>query len=288
MSIPAVNIPGGYILIARKILESELMDKPPHYLKLWVWMLGKAFWKDGDKLRRGQFHTTTAEMQEAVSYKIGYRKKLATKDEIRSAYEAFTKAAMITTTKATRGMVITVCNYDLYQNPNLYEGHNEAHNEPATHPAGQMKKEKKDKKEPKPLSSSGDEAQGIEVDFFLTKKKRKLTGKRLESFNLFWAAFDYKSGKAEAADSWLDIPSMTDSLVSQIVAAARKEAAIRPSLRTEGRTPKMAQGWISARRWEDETPAVALAGAEVHTMIFSPVTTDESVRLRKAMAKYDN
>ena len=47
MTSSPANIPGGYVLIARKLLESELMDKPPHYLKLWVWMIGKAFWKDG-------------------------------------------------------------------------------------------------------------------------------------------------------------------------------------------------------------------------------------------------
>jgi uncharacterized protein YneF (UPF0154 family) len=61
------KIEGGYILIARKIFESELMQKPPLYLKLWVWMLGRAMWKDGAKLKRGQFVTTIADMQEAMS-----------------------------------------------------------------------------------------------------------------------------------------------------------------------------------------------------------------------------
>ena len=123
MTISPANIPGGYVLIARKLLESELMDKPPHYLKLWVWMLGKAFWKDGSKLQRGQFHTTIDEMQEAMSYKSGFRKTTPTKEEIRSAYSHFKEAAMVITTKATRGMVITICNYDAYQNPESYGPH---------------------------------------------------------------------------------------------------------------------------------------------------------------------
>lgn len=89
-------------------------------------------------------------------------------------------------------------------------------------------------------------------DFYLTKKKRKLNGKRFETFNLFWSAFSYKSGKAEAADAWLDIPELTDTLVSKIVSAARKEAARRSGLVENGSTPKMALGWITARRWEDE------------------------------------
>jgi hypothetical protein len=127
-------IAGGYILLARKIFESVLMDKPPLWLALWVWMLCRANFKDRDKLKRGQFVTTILEMQEAMSYQIGYRKKTPTRDQIRNAYEAFVKATMITTTKTTRGMIITICNYNIYQNPKNYEGHTEDHNENTTKP----------------------------------------------------------------------------------------------------------------------------------------------------------
>lgn len=88
-------------------------------------------------------------------------------------------------------------------------------------------------------------------NFYPTKKKRKLTGKRLETFNRFWLAFAYPKGKAEAADAWLDIPKLTDSLVDQIVAAAEREAAARPGLVASGHAPKWAQGWLTGRRWED-------------------------------------
>lgn len=100
----------------------------------------------------------------------------------------------------------------------------------------------------KTLSASGD----AEQEFFLTKKKKRLAGKRLETFNQFWDAFAYKRGKAEAADAWLDLPSMTMSTVGEIVAAAKMEAENRHKLEASGKTPKMAQGWLSGRRWEDE------------------------------------
>jgi hypothetical protein len=87
--------------------------------------------------------------------------------------------------------------------------------------------------------------------FYLTRRKRKLRGQRLDAFNRFWRAFAYQKGKAAAADAWLDIPELTDSLVAQIVAAAEREATARSGLLAAGRTPKMAQGWISERRWED-------------------------------------
>lgn len=127
-------ISGGYILVARKLFDGQLMNKPPLYLKLWVWMLNKANWKDRDRLKRGELLTSIDEMRDAMSYMIGYRKIRPTKDEIRSAYEAFTKATMITTTKTTRGMIVTILNYEIYQNPKNYEAHNEAHDENTTKP----------------------------------------------------------------------------------------------------------------------------------------------------------
>ena len=148
MSCPPANIPGGYVLIARKILESELMNKPPHYLKLWVWMLGKAFWRNGDKLRRGQFYTTIAEMQEAMSYKSGYRKITVTRDEIRSAYGHFTDTTMVTITATTRGMVISICNYEAYQNPESYGPHTGPHTGYTADPTGKTKQYKQEKENP--------------------------------------------------------------------------------------------------------------------------------------------
>lgn len=121
-------IPGGFILLARKTQDNDVLAAgPPLYTKLWVWMLMQAFWKNGDKYSRGQFRTTIREMREAMSWKVGYRKYLPKVCHIRRAYEAFTKSTMISTTKSTRGMVITICNYDKYQNPKNYEEHSEEH-----------------------------------------------------------------------------------------------------------------------------------------------------------------
>jgi len=65
------------------------------------------------------------------------------------------------------------------------------------------------------------------VETFNTRKNRKLTGRKLEWFKEFWDAFGYKSGKAAAADSWLDIKGLTRELVDSIVEGAKKEAARR-------------------------------------------------------------
>ncbi len=98
--------------------------------------------------------------------------------------------------------------------------------------------------------SSIEDSEPLTEDFYLTKKNRKLKGQVLIDFNTFWQVFDYKQSKAEAADSWLDVYS--PRLFDSIIAGAKKEAARRQAIKDSGGTPKMAQGWLSGRRWEDE------------------------------------
>jgi hypothetical protein len=127
------HIPGGYILLARKMIDSEIMNKPPHFLKLWIWMLSKAFWKDGEYLKRGQLHTTITEMQDVGRYLRGGKMVgRLTEDQVRAAYGYLAKGKAITATKTTRGMIISIVNYDSYQSPCNYEPHNE--NETRTNP----------------------------------------------------------------------------------------------------------------------------------------------------------
>ncbi|MEI6831309.1 MAG: hypothetical protein WCK61_01230 [Candidatus Omnitrophota bacterium] len=119
------HIAGGYILLARRLLDSNVMMGAPILLKLWVWFLLKANHLPYKNIERGQVFTTIEGMREACAYKIGYRVVRPSKDQIRSAYEALTKATMITTAKTTRGLIVSICNYDYYQNPKNYETHNE-------------------------------------------------------------------------------------------------------------------------------------------------------------------
>jgi hypothetical protein len=110
----------------------------------------------------------------------------------------------------------------------------------------------KTKKEEKTLSSSFDEADNGDHEFYATAKKRRLSGDRLRTFNEFMEAFKDKRGRAQAADAWLDIQPFTAEIHDSILKGAASYAADRPELVTEGKTPKMAQGWITAKRWEDE------------------------------------
>jgi len=155
------KIPGGYILYARKTLESSIMDKPPLTMKLFTWMLLKANHKDGfGKMARGQFFTTISEMQDAMSWFVGYRKVTPSKQQIRNSYEALTNSTMINTKKTTRGLIITILNYETYQNPRNYEDHTEEHGDYATippTPTHYRQELKNDKKEDSTLTGTCDD-----------------------------------------------------------------------------------------------------------------------------------
>ena len=107
-------------------------------------------------------------------------------------------------------------------------------------------------KEEENSASASPDAVSDQEEFYLTKRGKKLSGKKLSTFNRFWKSFAFTRGKAEAADAWLNIPDLTDSLVEKILVAAEAEAAARPVLVASGHSPKWAQGWLSGRRWEDE------------------------------------
>jgi hypothetical protein len=74
---------------------------------------------------------------------------------------------------------------------------------------------------------------------------------RKERFEEFWNSFNYKKGKGGAQRSW-DKIKLTDDLFHQIIEGAKREASNRPALIAKQGTPKMAQGWLTERRWEDE------------------------------------
>lgn len=111
----------------------------------------------------------------------------------------------------------------------------------------QQKQELQQNKMDPDSSESGTPA--TEVETYRTKKGRTMQGTQLEWFHQFWQTFDFKNGKAEAADAWLDL-AVTDVLLQDILHGAKKERAVRKDQEAKGQTPKWPQGWLSGRRWE--------------------------------------
>jgi len=118
------SIQGGYYIKAKCIQQSEISKAPPHVRETWDWILMKANHCDNGKISRGQLLTSYKDIQEGLCWYIGYRKQQYTKAQIETAMKYLRKTAMVTTTRTTRGTVITVLNYDKYQDTKNYENRN--------------------------------------------------------------------------------------------------------------------------------------------------------------------
>lgn len=130
--------------------------------------------KDHNNLKRGQFFTSSTKMQEAMSWMVGARLQKPTIKQIRSAYEGLARVGEVGVTKVVGGMIVTILNYDYYQNPKNYEGRNEGNNEGATKSnSGANHNNKKGNKNGKTIyfSSDSDEVRLSNLLFSLIKKR---------------------------------------------------------------------------------------------------------------------
>lgn len=251
----------GYVKVWRKMEDSGILQDQGA-CQFFLWAMFKATHRERKQivgnqivhLQPGQF--VSGRNAAAQELGISPSKFVRTVDKMKML-------EFVDTKPNNKFTVFTIINWDTYQSEQTTSGQQtgqQADNKRTTseHQSDTNKnvkhrrtKEQKDKENIPHADGVTDHVQGDDP-FYLTKKKRKLQGKRLVTFNRFWDAFAYPKGKAEAADAWLDIPTLTDALVDTIVTAAETEAANRASVLANGQTPKWAQGWITGRRWEDK------------------------------------
>lgn len=118
-------IKGGYILQPRIIEGSDTMRMPPVTREIWLHVLRNVNHKDFNNIPRGSGFFQYSEIQNSLSWYVGYRKEVYSKSQIAKSLRRLNESNMIETTKEIRGVIISVCNYDYYQDPKNYEGNNE-------------------------------------------------------------------------------------------------------------------------------------------------------------------
>lgn len=217
----------GYFIIARKTLESEIWHKPPLYFKVWCYLLARANWDDFGNLKRGQLFTSLEEIAEDNCWYVGYRKEVPSKSQIytilewlrnsREAndepnFESNDTATMITTTKATRGIIINIVKYSVYQDPKHYESNSDTNDEDSTNQitreqrsdkgSNTKKEEDKEVKEYKELNinslnslmtaNDGENPQKALLKVFKRELKRSLNAKEYQMFIDWCVKYDTK------------------------------------------------------------------------------------------------
>lgn len=136
MSNSTALIPGGYYIVPRWRLE--IRSASPVTREIYDYLLAQANYEDresnGRTIKRGQCVRTYEDIQEGLVWYIGYRKMKYSKDQIENALKWLRKHEMIATEKTTRGMIITLVNYDFYQTPANYENHRQDQKKTVTDP----------------------------------------------------------------------------------------------------------------------------------------------------------
>lgn len=118
----------GFIIIHRKLIESDIWSKPPLYSKVWLWLLMNAQHSEYKGLKRGQLSTKIDDIRDGVSWRVGARIERPTYNQIYKILQYLRKSdesnnfdPMIAMTKATQSILITVLNYGVYQASNADE-----------------------------------------------------------------------------------------------------------------------------------------------------------------------
>lgn len=118
-------ISGGFYLKARCIQDSEIAHAAPYVREIWDWLLKEANHTDqkwgGRVIKRGQLFRTYNDIREGLSWMVGYRKMMYHENHTKRAMKFLREHLMIVSTKELGGVLITIVNYDKYQNPKNYE-----------------------------------------------------------------------------------------------------------------------------------------------------------------------
>ena len=119
-----MRVSGGYVLIARRIAE-RFFDRPSWHLKVWMFLLTKAWHKPtqmGDiVVDRGQCLVSLTLISVRCGHKVGRRPVRPSLSQVSRLLKDFKKSEMIATKNTNSGILVTICNYETYQNPSNYQ-----------------------------------------------------------------------------------------------------------------------------------------------------------------------
>ncbi len=217
----------GWVKFYRQFYTSEISHKPPHFREVFIWLIVNANHKPGRSsgrlIQRGQLVRSYNDIREALYWEVGSRKELYEDHQIKSAIRWLKKVRMITTTKTTRGSVITICEYDLYQSEDCSKTTSKTTGKQQENTT--INKKERIKEEDIPI---------IESD------SKKI------AFNEFWTAYDKKVGlKSKIEGKW---DKLSDRDQQQIMDFIPKYEEARPDKQFR-RNP---EAFLNNRTWEDE------------------------------------
>jgi len=238
-----MKITGGYYLKARKVQSSAIAHAPPHVREIWDWLLMQANHKDNDICNRGQCYRTYRDIQDGLSWFIGYRKMTYKKHHCEKAMKWLKKATMVTTTKTTRGMLITILNYDTYQTPENYESYRKGGSKATMELQRVATINKNDKNVKKKDILSGKQIPYSEIVNYLNSKcgksyksTSKNTRRHIKArFNEGFTISDFKNVIDGRCKQWGSDPKMVDYLRPETLFGSKFESYLQTTGPVQGK-----------------------------------------------------
>jgi len=244
-----LKIQGGYILQPRCFDQSESSHFPPVAREVWLYLLRRVNHKDVGKFGRGQGFFSLTDIQKDLSWMVGYRREMYSKPQITKALRRLREGNMIEVAKATRGVFVTVCNYNFYQDPESYEvnGNKPTKEARRKHEGIHLKQECKNER--KTDTALGEEQNGIpygDIVSFLNEK----TGKSFKSTTSATQKFikarwkegfrlqDFKTVIENKASDWQRDPKMAEYLRPQTLFGEKFESYLNGQVKSKD------DGWV--------------------------------------------
>jgi hypothetical protein len=237
------KISGGYVLSARKKHKSKIADCPPHFREIWDYLYHEANHKDtiykGQLIKRGQCIRSYKDIIEALSWRVGYRKQYYKKHHCEISMKWLMKEQMVTTTKTTRGMLITICNYDYYQDPENYESDNESH------------KKATRKRQWNDTINKNEKNEKNENILNTLAQKKPCASVQNDFFSYFWKAYPKCRNKGQAEKAFKKA-HVDEQLLNRILTAIERAKKSHEWLKDDGQYIPYPGKWLNAKGWEDE------------------------------------
>lgn len=235
-------ISGGYYIKARKIQQSVIATCSPCAREIWDWLIMQANHSDNEVCARGQCIRTYEDIQEGLKWFVGFRKKTYTKWACEAALKLLVKHTMITTRKTTKGILITVCNYDTYQNPENYEDHTKTTMKTTRRPQSRHTINKNDKNI---------------INIINTR------------FEEFWKLYPKKIAKPKAFKAF-EKSCKTQEDHEKIIASLREWVNSESWKKENGKWIPYPQKWLNEKYYESEVPLFSKPKGETTSIARTP------------------
>jgi len=231
-----MRIKGGYYIKARKIQESEIAIASPCTREVWEYLIRSANHKEkkyaGFIVKRGQCFRSQNGIRDGLKWKVGFRFERYGEEAVRYAMNWLRSRGMIKVVSNAWGTLITVCNYDVYQNPANYDERNDERNDERSNnePITRMIRIKNKIRESTPAQNVDNSIPPIYenvVKYFYEKRSNQ---KEAAKFFSYYEANGWKVGK-NPMKKWRAAAGLWISRASTDFTATRSEEPVR---RTSG------------------------------------------------------